>query len=136
MARLLHGRPLAEKIKAELHPRVAALAERSVRPQLKIVSVGADPAAVAVTPDGATAYVVNQTDGTVTPIDTATSTAGTPVAVGSGPAAIAITPDGATAYVANAADDTVTPIGKPQTNRPDLDSAPECDTNQRSFLGR
>ncbi len=49
MARLLHGRPLAEKIKAELHPRVAALAERSVRPQLKIVSVGADPAALTYT---------------------------------------------------------------------------------------
>jgi len=45
MARLLHGRPLAEKIKAETRPRVQALAARKIRPRLAIVSVGADPAA-------------------------------------------------------------------------------------------
>ncbi len=38
---------------------------------------------------------------TVTPIDTATNTAGTPIPVGTAPFGIAITPNGTTAYVAN-----------------------------------
>ena len=48
--------------------------------------------------------------GTVTPIATATNTAGPPITVGSRPDAIAITPDGKTAYVANNGSGTVTPI--------------------------
>ena len=46
----------------------------------------------------------------MTPIATATNTAGPPITVGSNPDAIAITPDGKTAYVANDGSDTVTPI--------------------------
>jgi YVTN family beta-propeller protein len=46
----------------------------------------------------------------VTPIGTATNTAGPPITVGAGPVAIAITPDSKTAYVANFNSDTVTPI--------------------------
>ena len=46
----------------------------------------------------------------MTPIATATNTAGPPITVGSDPQAIAITPDGKTAYVANIGSDTVTPI--------------------------
>ena len=46
----------------------------------------------------------------MTPIRTATNTAGTPIPVGNDPDGIAITPDGKTAYVANSGDDTVTPI--------------------------
>ncbi len=38
------------------------------------VSVGYDPVFVAVSPDGATAYVTNSDDGTVSVIDTATNT--------------------------------------------------------------
>ena len=46
-----------------------------------------------ITPDGKTAYVVVWGEpGTVTPIATATNTAGTPIQVGDGPYAIAITP--------------------------------------------
>ena len=56
-----------------------------------------------------TAYVVN-VGGTVTPIDTSTNTAGTPIVVGSGPEGVAITPDGKTAYVANMGLGSVTPI--------------------------
>jgi len=56
------------------------------------------------------AYVTNSADGTVTPINTATNTAGTPITVGSDPDAVAITPNGATAYVDNFNDGTVTPI--------------------------
>ena len=51
---------------------------------------------------------------TVTPITTATNTAGAPIAV-ENPTGIAITPDGTTAYVANASSDSVTPITSPPT---------------------
>lgn len=70
------------------------------------------PRCLAVTPDGAKAYVTNNSD-TVTPINLATNSAGNPITIGPDlPPAfdIAITPDGATAYVTNGANDTVTPI--------------------------
>ena len=57
------------------------------------------PASPAGPASPVTAYVVNGGSGTVTPIATATNTAGPPIPVGSGPGAIAITPDGRTAYV-------------------------------------
>lgn len=44
MARLLHGRPLAEKIKAENRDRSERLRTRGVQPKLAIVGVGGDPA--------------------------------------------------------------------------------------------
>jgi YVTN family beta-propeller protein len=68
------------------------------------------PTAIAITPDGKTAYVANEGSNTVTPITVATGTAGTPITVGSTPDAIAITPNGQTAYVANEGSRTVTPI--------------------------
>jgi methylenetetrahydrofolate dehydrogenase (NADP+)/methenyltetrahydrofolate cyclohydrolase len=43
--RLLHGKPLAEKIHERSRERSAALAARGVAPRLAAVSVGADPAA-------------------------------------------------------------------------------------------
>src|ERR1035437_7799542 len=61
-------------------------------------------------PHGATAYVTNYDDGTVTPINLATNTAGTPIPVRVDVGAIAITPNGNTAYVTNGGDNTVTPI--------------------------
>ena len=72
-----------------------------------------EPSAIAITPDGTTAYDANENLGTVTPITTGTNTAGPPItvgSVGSYPDAIAITPDGTTAYVANEYSGTVTPI--------------------------
>jgi len=66
---------------------------------------------LAFTPDGTTAYVVNQRDGTVSVIDVATGTVtGTPIDVGANPVAVAFTPDGTTAYVSNSGDDTVSVI--------------------------
>ena len=53
----------------------------------------------------------------MTPIDTATNTAGTAIAVGSGPFGVAITPDGKTAYVTNDLSGSVTPIDT-ATNTP------------------
>ena len=59
------------------------------------IPVGADPNAIAITPDGKTAYVPTPIGaGTVTPIATATNTAGPPITTGAEPNAIAITPDG------------------------------------------
>ena len=71
--------------------------------------------AIAITPDGSTAYVTDNGDGTVTPIDIATDVAGSPIAVGRAPAAIAITPDGSSAYVVNQGDGTVTHVLLPST---------------------
>jgi len=45
VARLLHGRPLAEQIKAANRARSDTLRGRGVHPKLAIVGVGADPAA-------------------------------------------------------------------------------------------
>ena len=52
----------------------------------KPITVGPHPWAIAITPDGKTAYVVSSinssdTPGTVTPISTATSTPGIPIPV-------------------------------------------------------
>jgi len=56
------------------------------------IPVGRAPSAIAITPDGTTAYVANFLSGTVTPIDIATNTAGAPIPVGIYPRAIAVTP--------------------------------------------
>ncbi|HEV8063315.1 MAG TPA: hypothetical protein VGP46_00730 [Acidimicrobiales bacterium] len=57
-----------------------------------------------------TALVANWGSNNVTPINTHTDTAGSPIGVGVEPDAVAITPNGATAYVANWGSDSVTPI--------------------------
>jgi YVTN family beta-propeller protein len=75
-----------------------------------LVKVGPNPAFIAITPDGNTAYVANSRGDTVTPIHTATNRPGKEVAVGLDPEAIAITRNGTTAYVTNSGTGTVTPI--------------------------
>ena len=79
------------------------------------ITVGSGPSAIAIAPDGSTAYVTdegatNTSPGFVTPIELSTNIPGTPIPVGSGPDAIAITPNGQTAYVGNYNDSTVTPV--------------------------
>ena len=54
------------------------------------IKVGTDPSAIAITPDGKTAYVANAHS--VTPIRTATGKAGKAIKVGTNPTAIAIMP--------------------------------------------
>ena len=61
------------------------------------IMVGAGPFAIAMTPDGKTAYVANSggmsiNGDTVTPVRTATNTALKAIKVGIGPVFIAITP--------------------------------------------
>src|SRR5712664_3704689 len=65
------------------------------------IPVGQYPAGVAITPNGAFAYVANFNSNSVSVIDTATNTVTATVGVGTGPSGIAITPDGAFAYVTN-----------------------------------
>jgi YVTN family beta-propeller protein len=67
---------------------------------------------VAITPDGAFAYVTNSGSDSVSVISTASNSvvATVPLAVGSIPRGIAISPDGQTAWVANSGDDTVSVI--------------------------
>jgi YVTN family beta-propeller protein len=74
------------------------------------VPVGNLPIGVAITPDGAFAYVANAFGSTVSVIDTSTNTVVATVRVGPLPTGVAITPDGAFAYVANADGNTVSVI--------------------------
>jgi len=69
----------------------------------KPIPVHGRPTAIAITPNGKTAYVISDADensGYVTAVSTATNTAVRAISVPGDPTAIAITPDGATAYVA------------------------------------
>ena len=81
-----------------------------------LTSGGVTAAAGAVTPAW-TAYVANFDANSVTPIDTATNTAGPSITVGSHPGSVAITPNGKTAYVVNTQAASVTPINT-STNTP------------------
>jgi YVTN family beta-propeller protein len=54
--------------------------------------------------------VVNFGPGTVSPVDVATGTAGTPIKVGFFPRSVVVAPSGTTAFVANGANASVTPI--------------------------
>jgi YVTN family beta-propeller protein len=84
----------------------------SVTPRQQAWAGAESPRSTAVTvePRAATAFVVNQTSNSVTPINSATDTASSPIAVGTTPREIAISPDGTTAYVVNQGAGTVTPI--------------------------
>ncbi|MGB3438972.1 MAG: PKD domain-containing protein [Actinophytocola sp.] len=65
---------------------------------------------IAVTPDGATVYIIDNANDQVITINTADDTLGASIAVPDDPLGIAITPDGAKAYVASQRADLVTPI--------------------------
>ena len=74
----------------------------------KPINAGRSPGAIAITPDGKTAYVLSQRG--VVPISTATNKPGKPINAGKDLDGIAITPDGRTAYVVSTSSATVTPI--------------------------
>ncbi|MFM2352664.1 MAG: hypothetical protein RLZZ608_70 [Actinomycetota bacterium] len=74
------------------------------------IPVGDFPGSVAITPDGANAYVVNGSSNTVSVISTATNTVTATIPVGDSPSGIAITPDGTTAYIPNAFSNTVSVV--------------------------
>ena len=72
--------------------------------------VDGGPIGVAITPDGAFAYVTNLSLGRVSVIETASNTVVATVVVGVEPRGVAITPDGAFAYVMNQDSGTVAVI--------------------------
>jgi DNA-binding beta-propeller fold protein YncE len=78
------------------------------------------PLAIAIAPDGITAYLADGALSTVTPINLATDTPGKPISLSGkvGADAIAISSNGAAAYVANQPSSTVTPINL-ATNKPE-----------------
>lgn len=94
------------------------------------LNVGADPNAVAITPDGKYAYVACDVDGEpqggVSVIDGADSSSpsvsGAPLWVGNRPTAIAISPDGNYAYVVNGGAGTVSVIDGADTPTPSVSS--------------
>lgn len=55
------------------------------------IKIGAIPAAIAIAPDGKTAYIADGNHRTVIPVSTATNTPGKPIKIGRTPVAIAIT---------------------------------------------
>ena len=65
------------------------------------ITVGNDPSAVALSPDGSAVYVGNFLSNSVSLIATSSNTVTATIPVGSGPAGVAFTPDGSTVYVAN-----------------------------------
>ncbi|MFK4184524.1 IPT/TIG domain-containing protein [Streptomyces sparsogenes] len=74
------------------------------------VPVGPAPVGIAVTPDGAAAYVADSGGGAVSVVGTATDTVAATVPVGSGPWEVAVAPDGSHAYVTRPAAGAVTVI--------------------------
>ena len=79
------------------------------------IRVGTYPDAIAISPDGKTAYVADYSSNSVVPVNLRTDRAGAPIPAGLGPADIAISPDGKTAYVTDDGSSTtlghtVTPI--------------------------
>jgi YVTN family beta-propeller protein len=72
--------------------------------------LGNTPVQVAISPNGALAYAVNQGSNNVSVIDTATESVTATIGVGNRPYGVAFSPDGGTAYVANTQDDTVSVI--------------------------
>jgi YVTN family beta-propeller protein len=74
------------------------------------IPVGNNPLGVAVTPDGAHAYVANHVSDNVSVIDMATNMVVATVPVGTYPKGVAVTPDGKHAYVTNITSRTVSMI--------------------------
>jgi len=75
-----------------------------------ISSVNFDSSTSSITLGPVTAYVASEGDETVTPINTATNTAGTPITGVTYPWDIAITPNGESAYTTDLVGNSVTPI--------------------------
>ena len=75
-----------------------------------VASVTFDSSTSSITLRPITAYVTNEGADTVTPVDTATNTAGTPITGVLNPFAMAITPNGESAYVTDFIGPSVTPI--------------------------
>lgn len=77
---------------------------------LATIDVGDGPSGVALNPAGTRAYVANNSDGTVSVVNTATNAVTATITVGADPRGVAINPAGTRVYVANGDDGTVSVI--------------------------
>jgi YVTN family beta-propeller protein len=75
-----------------------------------VIAVGAFPFGIALSPDGATAYVTNNGSGNVSEIDTATGIRTHTIIVGAGPYGVAVSPNGSSVFVTNNDDNSVSVI--------------------------
>jgi YVTN family beta-propeller protein len=80
------------------------------------IPVGNFPDVVAVSPNGARAYVVNSFGGTLSVINTATNTVTATIPVSNNPRAVALSPDGTRAYVTNSASNDFVAVIDTATN--------------------
>ena len=76
----------------------------------KTLTVGANPYAVTLTPNGAFAYITNGNSGSVSIINTSSNTVTGTIGVGTNPYGIATSPDGTKVYVTNNGSNTVSVI--------------------------
>lgn len=76
----------------------------------KPIKVGANPQAIAITPDGSTAFVANYSSNSVTAIGVATGHPGPAVPAGQAPNSLAVTPNSTKVVVVGGDSDAVTPI--------------------------
>lgn len=74
------------------------------------IPVGVDPVAIALAPDGQTAYVSNSGSGDITPIDLADGQAEPPIPVAPSVGDLVVAPDGRTIYVLDPAARTLLPV--------------------------
>ena len=74
------------------------------------ITVGKEPEAIAITPDGNTAYVTNFGSDNVSVIDLSSKSVEATIGVGTEPVAVAITPNGKSAYVVNAGSEDISVI--------------------------
>ena len=86
------------------------LAKEPKNQVIATISVGNSPLSIVVSPDNASAYVVNYGSNSVSIIDTGTNMITTNITVGGLPVGSAITPDGKTLLVTNSHDSTVSVI--------------------------
>ena len=88
-------------------PAAAKLPKNTV---VAVVTVGAAPFGLAVTPKSDAVYAANTLSNTVSVINTTTNMVTATIPVGKVPQYVAITPDGTTAFVSNNEDSTVSVI--------------------------
>jgi YVTN family beta-propeller protein len=91
-------------------PGALTVVDLATRAVTKRIVVGANPTAVALTANGARAYVSNAGSHTVSVIDTASLEVVQTVGVGRGPSGVAVSPDGSKVFTANLQDNSVSVI--------------------------
>lgn len=86
------------------------LADGAIEGLIATIAVGASPADVVVSPDGAHLYVAHPAEDTLSVVDAVASAVVSTVAVGDQPVALALSPDGTRLYVAHSATGQLTII--------------------------